>query len=84
MFPLNSNTPYIEDSGKRARLGDVLGGGSGSELPEYSEADAGKVLAVDDTGDLEWATVSVGNTNFGIVGVHTRAGNVSVEAKEGT
>ena len=65
-FPLNSNDPYIKDTGERSTLGAVIGSGGGgsSELPEYSIADAGKVLTVDDSGDLEWvtpATPSEGN-----------------------
>lgn len=32
------------------------GGGSGSDLPEYSESDAGKVLTVNESGNgVEWA-----------------------------
>lgn len=46
--------PYINDTGERDRLGNVLGSG-GSELPEYDIEDAGKILSVDDTGELEWA-----------------------------
>ena len=55
-FPLNSNQAYIKDTGERTTLGAVVGGG-GSDLPEYSEADAGKVLTVDSSGDLEFAAV---------------------------
>lgn len=62
MFPLNSNMPYIKDTGERDKLGNVIGSGGGSsDLPEYSIADAGKVLGVDEDGDLAWVTVSGGN-----------------------
>lgn len=53
MFPLNSNLPYIKDDGTRDKLGNVIGSG-GSELPEYGIANAGNILSVDDTGELEW------------------------------
>lgn len=55
MFPLNSNDQYIDSNGKRSKLGDTIGsGGGGSELPEHTSADAGKVLKVADDGSLEW------------------------------
>lgn len=70
MFPLNSNDQYIDSNGKRSKLGDAIGsGGGGSELPEHSAADAGKVLKVADDGSLEWdeeggaGGVYVGTTN---------------------
>ena len=63
MFPLNSNLPYIKDDGTRDKLGNVIGsggGGGGSELPDYSETDAGKVLKVDNEGLLEWGELPAG------------------------
>lgn len=70
MFPLNSNNQYIDNNGKRTKLGDAIGsGGGGSELPEHTAADAGKVLKVADDGSLEWdedggaGGVYVGTTN---------------------
>ena len=60
MFPINANDPYIKKTGERSTVAAALeggGGGGGSELPEYSEADAGKVLTVDSNGDLEFDTV---------------------------
>lgn len=53
-FPLNSNDAYIKTTGERTTLGAALGSGGTSELPEYSESDAGKVLTVGDDGELEW------------------------------
>ena len=55
MFPLKANDPYIKETGERSTLGKVVGGGSDTpELPDYSIADAGKVLKVGDDGTLEW------------------------------
>lgn len=54
MFPLNSNTPYVKDTGERARLGQIVGGSDTQELPDYGIADAGKVLTVGEDGSLEW------------------------------
>ena len=62
MFPLNSKEAYINDNGTRTTLGAAIGSGGGgggtSELPEYGIADAGKVLTVNNSGSLEWGTVS--------------------------
>ena len=81
MFPLNSNTPYIKDTGERARLGSVVGGGGSDtpELPDYSISDAGKVLGVNDDGTLAWVIVS--GSSFGR-GVSKINGNVIVTGKE--
>ena len=84
MFPLNSNTTYIEDSGKRARLGDVVGGGGGSDIPEYDVADAGKVLMVDDSGELEWSTVSGAPRQYGNYISNVPEMNITTSVKEVT
>lgn len=57
MFPLKANEPYIKETGERSTLGAMLGEGGGSDLPEYTEADAGKYLGVDEEGSLEWDDV---------------------------
>lgn len=41
MFPLNSNTPYVKDTGERARLGQIVGGSS--TLPTASAETKGGV-----------------------------------------
>lgn len=62
MFPLKANDPYIKETGERSTLGNVVGGGGSDtpELPDYSIADAGKVLKVGDDGSLEWDTSGAG------------------------
>lgn len=45
MLPLNSNDPYIDDNGKRSRLGDVIG--SGGELPTASPTTKGGIKVGD-------------------------------------
>lgn len=60
MFPINYNDPYAKNDGSVVPIGDVIGGGGGSDLPDYDETDAGKVLAVDDAGLLEWTNPATG------------------------
>lgn len=52
MFPINWNDVFRKKDGTLGTMEDL--GGSGSDLPEYSSADAGKLLGVDDEGLLEW------------------------------
>lgn len=55
MFPTNWNDPYRKKDGTLVNMEDMgSGGGGGSELPDYSQADAGKVLTVGEDGELEW------------------------------
>lgn len=65
MFPIPWNKAYRKKDGSLVNIDDAMsGGGGGSELPEYSEADAGKVLGVNDSGELEWATVSSSDSHY--------------------
>lgn len=59
MRPIPWNKAFRKKDGTLVNMEDI-GGGGGSVLPEYSEADAGKVLGVDENGDLAWVTVSGG------------------------
>ena len=81
-FPLNSNQAYIKDTGERTTLGAVVGGGSA--LPEYSEEDAGKVLTVDDNGDLAWGTVTGGASQFVTNTLTDTVGSPTITAEEVT
>lgn len=62
MFPINSNDAFIDKNGKRTTIGNKIesGGSGGSDLPDYDEGDAGKVLGVDEEGLLEWKTLPGG------------------------
>lgn len=77
-FPLNSNDPYIKDTGERTTLGAALGSGGGgsSELPEYGIADAGKVLTVDNEGDLTWSTPAASGNRY----VNTNVDSITINA----
>lgn len=63
MFPIPWNRAFRKKDGTLVNMEDMGGGGS-SDIPEYSEADAGKVLAVNDSGELEWATVSSSDSHY--------------------
>lgn len=65
MFPIPWNRAYRKKDGSLVTIDDAMsGGGGGAVLPDYSIEDAGKVLGVDDDGNLAWVTVS-GTSNFG-------------------
>ena len=85
MVPLNSNNPYIKDTGERTTLGKVIGSGGGgsSELPEYDITDAGKVLMVDNTGFLEWGSVSSGTNQFDFARSTKNVSDITSDAMEG-
>lgn len=90
MFPLNSNTPYVKDTGERARLGQILGGSDTPELPDYGIADAGKVLTVGEDGSLEWDTSGSGggdsflSYDFTKFGTRTGVHNVNFSSEGAT
>ena len=49
----------MKNDGSVVPVGDVIGGGGGgSDIPEHTVADAGKVLGVDNAGELEWTTIN--------------------------
>lgn len=53
MFPIPWNFPLRKKNGNLVNIGDAID--EGTELPEHGEGDAGKVLSVDENGDLEWS-----------------------------
>ena len=59
----------------------IQGGGGGGSLPEHSIADAGKVLRVGTTGQLEWAKI---NVTFAQVPVNVEGALISTTAQEVT
>lgn len=56
MFPIRWNEIFRKKDGTLGTMEDL--GGGGSEFPEYDEGDAGKVLGVDDEGELKWTTIN--------------------------
>lgn len=61
MFPIPWNKAYRKKDGTLVNMEDVTGGGGGgSELPDYSAEDAGKVLGVTEEGELAWVEVTGG------------------------
>lgn len=61
MFPIDSNDAYRKKDGSLTTMGAIgSSGGGGSDLPEYSSSDAGKVLTVGSDGSLEWDTKGEG------------------------
>ena len=74
MFPIPWNKAFRKKDGTLVNMEDMGGGGGGSDIPEHSVADAGKVLGVDENGDLAWVEVSSGNitiSNTAITGIPT-------------
>lgn len=80
MRPIPWNKAFRKKDGSLVNMEDI-GGGGGSVLPEYSEADAGKVLGVDENGDLAWVTVSGGN-QFSFASSRYATWNVNGKAGE--
>lgn len=83
MFPINANDPFIKTTGERTTMGAAMGGGGSSELPEYSEADAGKVLSVDNEGDLAW-TMPAATRQYSKAGSILENDITSISGKEVT
>lgn len=55
MFPIPWNKEYRKKDGTLVKISDAMsGGGGGSDLPPHSSSDAGKVLTVGESGNLEW------------------------------
>ena len=79
MFPIPWNKAYRKKDGTVVNIEDVTGGGGGgSELPEYTSADAGKVLGVTEEGTLAWVEVaSVGSRKITIAAPNKK---VSIKA----
>ena len=83
MFPIPWNFPFRKKNGDVTTIGEMIGGGGGgSDIPEHTAADAGKVLAVDDNGGLTWATIS-GGSNFGKGSLKNITLNPAINASEG-
>lgn len=60
MFPVNWNFPFRKKDGSLVNIADAMSGGGGeSELPPHSIADAGKLLKVNNEGNLAWADEDV-------------------------
>lgn len=55
MFPIPWNFPFRKKDGTVVNVEDAISGGGGSDLPDYDSSDAGKVLSVDESGNLEWS-----------------------------
>lgn len=53
MFPIPWNFPLRKKNGNLVNIGDAID--AGTEIPEHGVGDAGKVLSVDENGDLEWS-----------------------------
>lgn len=53
MFPIPWNRAFRKKDGTLVNMEDIAGGG-GSDLPEHSISDAGKVLGVVNDGELAW------------------------------
>lgn len=53
MFPIPWNKAFRKKDGTLVNIGDAID--AGTEIPEHGEGDAGKVLTVDEDGDLVWS-----------------------------
>ena len=83
MFPIPWNRAFRKKDGSLVNIADAMsGGGGGSELPEHSAADAGKVLKVADDGSLEWSEVQNTDSHYTKSKVSNISANVNTYAKE--
>lgn len=53
MFPIPWNFPLRKKNGNLVNIGDAIE--EGTEIPEHTSSDEGKLLSVDENGDLEWS-----------------------------
>ena len=79
MFPIPWNKAFRKKDGTLVNMEDISGGGGGSDIPPHSSSDAGKVLGVDEDGNLAWVTVSGGGFGRGVSKV---SGDAIVSGKE--
>lgn len=83
MFPTKANDPYIKKDGTRSTVGNVIGSGGGSsDIPEYTSADAGKVLTVDVDGSLSWNTPAVSGNRYTKDVINSDQSNVIISESE--
>lgn len=77
MFPISWNKEYRKKDGTLVKISDAMsgGGGGGSDLPPHSASDAGKVLTVDENGNLEWDTRGSGGGDTFLSLDFTKYGN---------
>ena len=54
MFPIRWNDIFRKKDGTLGTMENLGGGGGGSDIPEHTSADAGKVLGVNSSGNLAW------------------------------
>ena len=60
MFPIRWNFPFRKKDGSVVNISDAMSGGGGeSELPPHNIGDAGKLLKVNNEGNLAWADEDV-------------------------
>ena len=82
MFPINWNDLFRKKDGTLGTMEDL--GGGGSVLPEHSSSDAGKVLGVDNEGELQWEILPSGmKVYYKDVTYNTSSGFVSWQIAEG-
>lgn len=84
MFPISWNKAFRKKDGTLVNMEDIGGGGGGSELPPHTIADAGKVLGVDENGNLAWVNVSGGGNRFAKISTRNTSLVASNDAKEVT